>query len=750
MIRRTVALCLLLVSAVAYGASTATWEMNNYRDFVRGRFEGVSLSREGRIALAPRLDTVLTADQPVIWSVAQGQDGTIYASTGHRGRVYQIDKAGRSSVLWTADQPEVFALAVSPAGDLYAATSPNGKIYKIINGQAVEFFDPKSTYIWSLAFRRDGVLYAGTGDQGVVFRVDQSGKGEVYYATGQTNITSLAVDAQGRVLAGSEPNGIIYRIEAANRAFALYDATLPEIRAILPAGDGSLYIAAQGGGGARRAVTSGTAGQTPYAASQITAPGTTVTVTEEEVQAGLDIRARTEAGRTSLAAAPQVSSQFTTISDFPGVERSALYRIRTDNTVESIWSSKDESVYDLLVYGGQLVFTTDSHGRIYQASMDGKVTLLAQTNESEATRLLDSPTGLLIATADAGKLYRLSSDKASKGVYESPVHDAGTVARWGRLSWIAESAKDSRLAFRTRTGNSMRPDQTWSDWSAALADPVGSPIQSPNARYIQWKAELTGSTDASPILDSVTLAYLPQNTPPVVKNITISTQFGAASSQARAAASPSVSSSYSITVTESGEVPPQTSAGTPTQSLTRSSVRQMQVTWQAEDPDNDRLDFRLEFRGEGEREWKMVKENLRESSLILDSDTLADGRYMFRVTASDAPDNTAGTARTAEFVSAPVLVDNTPPLITTGAPRRTGERVEVEFDVTDAASSLRRAEYSVDAGFWMPAEAADGIFDSQHEQVRVRVEKLPAGEHLITLRVYDSAENAGLAKVVLR
>ena len=129
--RWLVPLSLLLLAAAADAASTVTWEMNNYRDFIRGRFTGVSLSREGRMALAPRLDTLLASDQQVIWSIVQASDGTIYAASGHRGRVFQIDKSGQTSTLWTADEPEVFALALSPSGVLYAATSPNGKIYRI-------------------------------------------------------------------------------------------------------------------------------------------------------------------------------------------------------------------------------------------------------------------------------------------------------------------------------------------------------------------------------------------------------------------------------------------------------------------------------------------------------------------------------------------------------------------------------------------------------------------------------------------
>ena len=80
------------------------------------------------------------------------------------------------------------------------------------------------------------------------------------------------------------------------------------------------------------------------------------------------------------------------------------------------------------------------------------------------------------------------------------------------------------LSFRTRTGNSLRPDATWSDWSAPATGVDSVLITSPNARYIQWRAEFASAGGAAPVLDSVSIAYLPQNTPPVVRTILVSVQ----------------------------------------------------------------------------------------------------------------------------------------------------------------------------------------------------------------------------------
>ena len=159
--------------------------------------------------------------------------------------------------------------------------------------------------------------------------------------------------------------------------------------------------------------------------------------------------------------------------------------------------------------------------------------------------------------------------------------------------------------------------------------------------------------------------------------------------------------------------------------------------------------YSLYFRGEDEKEWKLLRANIAENSLLLDGDVLADGRYYFRVIASDQPSNAPNVARTDEMISSPVLIDNTPPMVTLSPARRSNNRVKVDADVVDQTSPLRRFEYSLDAGPWTPVEAADGVTDSPREQYHIAIDGLPPGEHLLVVRAYDTANNAGLAKVVI-
>jgi hypothetical protein len=730
----------------ALASGTTAWEMTSFGDFIRGRFQGVSLSRDGHLSLAPKVDPVFTSDQPAIWTVAEAPDGTLYAGSGHRGRVYRIDKAGKSSLLWTAAQPEIFAIAVDGGGVVYAGGSPDGAVYRIENGVASEFFNPHARYIWSLAVGPDGALYVGTGDQGKIFRVAEAGKGELYYDTGQGHITGLAMDSQGRLLAGSEPNGLLYRISAKDKAFVLYDSNLPEIRAIVPMPDGTVYAAALGGSVARRAQAATQAAQGGAGGAL---PTVTTSITVEAQAAEIkppDPRQQTPSTAAATAsAAPPVAAP---AIDLSGVEKSAVYRINPDNTVETLWSSKEENVYDLLALERQLLFSTDVDGRIYGLSPDRRVTLVTQTNEGETLRLLPSNHSILAATGDMGRIFRLGETPGSSGSYEAPAHDSGSASRWGGISWRADTPAGCALVFSTRSGNSAKPDRTWSDWSAPLTNAAGSPISSPNARYVQWKVDLTGSGGATPVLDSVTVAYLPQNSPPVVKSISVVTQSSATGQAARPASAQS-SAPYSITVTDTGDAP-TTSTGTPTQTLTRASSDQISISWQAEDPDGDRLVYNLYFRGEDETQWKLLKSATHDNSIALEAQIFADGKYFFRVVASDREVNPPSTAREAQLTSSPVMIDNTPPVVTFGIVRRDGATAHAECEGADAASPLRRAEYSLDAASWTPLEAADGVIDSLRERFTLDLTGLTPGEHLLVVRVADSAGNTGVAKVVLK
>lgn len=736
----------LLVGACAvtalFAATSTSWETAGYADFAKGRFSGLSLSSDGTVQLGPLIRWQTNMGQPALWALATASDGAVYAATGHSGRVFRIAPDGTSQPVWKAEQSEIFAIAPGPKSSIYAASSPNGGVFRLEGGKAEEVWHSPAKYIWSLQPAPDGSLYVGTGDGGRIYRIDSAGRAEVYYETRQANVTALAVSANGQLYAGTEPNGLVYHITGKGQGTILYDSSLPEIRAIAIHPSGLVYVAGMGGAVSSRTGSPASTGTTPTT-TVTTATPTVITVTE--AAKGVDsatVAVPAEPGRQA-ATTSGTASNTPAVTETAGVEKSAIYRIAPDRTVETIRTSKDDNVFDLLLDGDSVIFATDNRGRIYRWK-EGKTTLMAEPGNGETTRLLQAPSGFYAGLSNPARAMSFGPGLASTGWYESQVHDSGSVARWGHLQWREGGPG---LKFRTRSGNSARPDETWSAWSEPIKDTGHALITSPVARFIQWRAEWQGAEPS--VINSVAVPYLPQNTPPNVRSLTVTSIVGTNNAKSSAAASTS-GSAYSVTVTDTGEPPAATATSTATQTVSRLQTTQTQISWQADDSDGDKLLYSVYFRPEDGRNWQLIRNRMFENTLLLDPDVLADGRYLFRVVASDSPANSTEYAKGSELVSTPVLIDNTPPVISVASSRRDGSNAEIDWDVADATSPLRKCEYSLDTGVWQPVEASDGVTDSQREHYHERIDKLSPGEHMLVLRAYDAAGNAGLARVLIR
>src|SRR6185503_13862631 len=125
------------------------------------------------------------------------------------------------------------------------------------------------------------------------------------------------------------------------------------------------------------------------------------------------------------------------------------------------------------------------------------------------------------------------------------------------------------------------------------------------------------------------------------------------------------------------------------------------LQWQAEDRNSDTLEYAVYYRSLGESNFRMLKDHLRETFFTVDGASLADGRYIFKVVASDALDNPAGSALSGERISEPIEIDNTPPVVrASGTAAITGDRVRAVFDVEDTTGRVKRADVSIDGGAW--------------------------------------------------
>jgi hypothetical protein len=159
------------------------------------------------------------------------------------------------------------------------------------------------------------------------------------------------------------------------------------------------------------------------------------------------------------------------------------------------------------------------------------------------------------------------------------------------------------------------------------------------------------------------------------------------------------------------------------------------IGWKAEDPDADRLQFALHYRREGEDTWRLLRDPITDPLFVWDTTSVPDGRYLVRVTASDALSNTPDRVLTGERESSAIDVDNTPPVITT-----TVAGLRVTIRVTDAQSGVSRVDYSLGGQVWQALRPLDGLADSREEQFELTLASAADAARLV-IRASDVMQN---------
>jgi WD40 repeat protein len=734
--KKTCCFCLVLFFAsLAVAQGTRLWKESSYDEFERGTAKGVAIGSSGKLELAPAFKVLYTSPSTFIWSIAADKDGAVYAATGAPARVYRITPDGKGAVIFEPKELQVQAIAIGGDGAVYAATSPDGKVYRLTrskgSGSAAEFtselfFDPKTKYIWDMEFDSQGRLYLATGDRGEIYRVERNGQGAVFFKSDEAHIRVLAFDPKGNLIAGSDGSGLIYRITPSGEGFVLYSAPKKEITALAVDASGNIF--ASGTGEKKSFPQSGGS----------TAPIPLINV---PMQPGAP-------GNSPLP--PNVN-----------LVGSDVYTIAPDGSPRKLWSSHDDIVYALAFdAGGHLIAGTGNKGRIYSIATSGEFVDLLKGSANQVTAFSKAPNGgLYCSSSNLGKIFLMSNAPEAEGTFESDVQDASIFSRWGR----AEVRARGNYEIFARSGNVDNPDRNWSPWTRVDVN-KDSRLDVPAARFVQWRAILKPATPSTQI-EEVGINYLSKNVAPVVDDVAV--QVGA-----RFPSQAHMSSSDTVTV----GFGPSSPSSPPHVESPSSAIRDrayVAVRWAAHDDNDDELEYSIYYRGENEREWKLLKSGITDKFYSFESNLLPDGGYVLKVVASDAPSHTPQDALTDEKESTRFEVDNTPPKIQNLAAKIEGQQMHVTFLASDDISSIKRAEYSIDAGEWQYLEPVGQLSDSksenydfnallatpeptldeQTEQKHGRSAKKsspPITEHVVVVRVYDRYDNEATAKYIVR
>ena len=709
---------MLLVIVVGYApvaeaTNTRTFRQATAKDFEEGEATGTSILSAGEVV--PGLLTVRTPiDAAFVWCSTLSRDGnTAYLGSGDEGRIYAVPARGAPIVapsagaasstpstapaqrLATLDAPWVTALATKANGTLLAATTPGGRVFEVDpkTGTSRLLGTVPAGHVWALA-RDDkaGVTFVGAGAPGKVFALDDSGKSRQVWDAHDKHVVALVRDNDGTLLAGTSEEAILYRIHSDGRAEALQDFEAEEVRAIVRTPLG-LYVAVN-----EFEKTS----LMPVIAGPTAAKGTKIVL-------------GTGGPPASAGALPRPGGR---------KAKSAVYRLEADGHVEQMFALSDGYLTALAAAEDGTVFAAaGTQGHVYRLNADRTGSMVIDLAERQALTLVRAAGTLLVGTGDVGGVYRAQAPLAAGGQYLSKVMDAEFPARWGVLRWLG-----AKVTFETRSGNTSKPDQGWNAWKAldrlqtAAAGGAGH-VQSPGARYLQYRATLPSPASR---LRGVTINFLPHNQRARVTELTLADAPGPA---------PALG-----TVTT--PLPAGRSAHSPV----------LRLRWKSDNPDGDDVVYRLQFRAPAETTWRWLipgpggAEPLTKTEYDWNTDGIPDGLYVVRVTVSDERTHPRERALSSTFDSVPLLVDNGKPElegITVNYPVVTGK-------ARDDGSAIAQLEYSLDGGEPQLIAPTDGIADDLVEAFSFRLPPLSKGPHALTIRATDGADNVGAAQLTVK
>ena len=690
---------LLLTSVTSlWAVQTREISHQGHDDFKKAELNNISLTDDGLLKTGPAIEVVSELEASIIWSAAQGKNGTLFVATGNKGRILAIQPSGEVQVIFEPEEMLARALALGPDGALYVGTSPNGRIYRLPGpGQRAEiYFDPSETYIWDIKFDKDGNLFFATGNRGRVYKLNpdhQPGdKPELWYEDVSAHFVTLGFDNKGNVLAGSDPDGNIYRMTEPFEGEVLYNSNGGEIRKIHQLQDGEIFFS-------------------------------------------------TFKGAAKPSSNGKDSDESTSSSP-----KSLFYKIKTDGYVEVFWRNPDEPIYSFESIGDKgWVVGTGNKGNLHQIQPDGKWQHLQTLEDGgEITTMITDNThkgGLLLFTSNPARIYRLTDKPASTGNLVSEVIDVKQVAKWGRVHTFPQSDK---IEIFTRGGNTEKITGAWSEWEK-LKD-TGH-IQGSSRRYLQYKVKLN-SHDIE--LHKVRLFYQINNARPYIRNINVVPNGYSITSLK--AITP-ILTLDKLTKGSLSDGPPKPPPARKQLSLNPEDALHT-AGWDATDPNGDDLRFDLQLRRlTGNQEWIQLAKDLEQPVYTFTTHGMEDGYYRLKVTASDHIDNPAGTAESNFLLSQQFLIDNTSPTLTSKF-RKAGNPeniTHVDITATDNFCLLHSAEYILNGAKPAPLFPTDQIFDDQKETFHFALPKnLPAGNHSLIINVTDDRGNRGTRQITFQ
>src|ERR1700733_2114431 len=474
-------LALVVYPHLLLAQGTRLWVQSRYEDFEKGQPESASIASPGYLEAGPTLRSVLLTPSTYIWDVASDQQGNAYVATGSPATVLKVSPEGASTKLFTSKDLTVQTVKVGPDGSVYAATVPGGKVYRIKPGQS-GLDESTAAVVFDAATTSKNAVSAKQADQA-------------------RYIWDLAFDAQGALYIATGGPAAIYRVDVATdtpHAEVYFESDEQHIRCILVEPNGNLIAGSDGGGLVYR-IGKDRKGLVIY-----DAPKREVTALAESADGRLYVAAVGEKTKSALPPLPvqgiAVATATITIVTPGSVQASSsnglipdgseVDEISPQGAPRKLWATRDDVIYALHSTPQGLLAATGNRGRIYRVQEDGSFWDLAHAATGQATAFAAAPDGLYVATSNTGRLYKLANQPSAQATYLSDVLDSGVFSRFGRMEVNADGSAGSYEIF-ARSGNVENPERNWSEWHKVTPNTASAGV--PAARFVQWKAVLAPS-----------------------------------------------------------------------------------------------------------------------------------------------------------------------------------------------------------------------------------------------------------------
>lgn len=757
-----VILTFLAISSYALAVTSKITRQSTSAELLKGKTENTIISSRGTIQLGLAAEKIITEfdDFADAWSIntivvsgdsiffGTSPNGCIYKySLNKLTKLYPVKKDAEDSnkpaeketgKTITKEQQltneHIFAMTLDSSGKLLAGIS--GKTCRLIRfdgDSMVNVFEPNDAkYIYVITLDNTGNIFLGTGPKGKIYRLDSLGKNaQLIYTSRDKNILSLLAGQDGFLYAGSDERGVIYKINSRTlETVVLYDSDQPEITSLLfmnksvgktSETDYDLYSAATS--------AQVTQTQTQFAASipQTLAPGRPDSEKDsegddknddgEEKENLTDTKPLGEGERKLEIANVKEPETVRPLQGPPPVIRGArprtasnIYKINKEGFVTDIFG--ESAVFFCLAQKeNKLLVGTGNNAQLYSVDpvLEQQSVIYEDKQATQITAIAVDGNNIFLGTANPAKLIRLGSEFASEGTYVSELIDAEQPAQWGKIQLDADVSPGCKIMVSSRSGNVKDiNDPTFSKWTEPLE--VTGPMQltCPLGRFCQYKLILQSSGGVkTPLIREIAVASTIPNLAPKVEAVTI------------------------------------------TRLQTASSKGTARITFRASDDNGDKLIYKIDFRKVGRTNWIELKNDLETATYDWNGNTVEDGRYEIRITASDEKSNSTLTKLTGNRVSDTFIVDNTSPVIekiNEITSRENGRQFKIfEIAATDELSAIGKFEYTIDSNSdWISSVPEDLIFDTLKENFRIGIDiekSLPKGDHVLAIKASDSVGN---------